>query len=62
MDKIEIKLEPVDNSRLLNLCGPLNNNIKDIEMINSCNKLKQTKSAKNVSNFLSFKKFSFITF
>ena len=31
MDKIEIKLEPVDNSRLLNLCGPLNNNIKDIE-------------------------------
>jgi phosphate starvation-inducible PhoH-like protein len=32
MDKIEIKLEPVDNSRLLNLCGPLNNNIKDIEL------------------------------
>lgn len=31
MDKIEIKLEPVDNNRLLNLCGPLNNNIKDIE-------------------------------
>ena len=31
MDKVEIKLEPVDNRRLLNLCGPLNNNIKDIE-------------------------------
>ena len=32
MDKIEIILEPVDNSRLLNLCGPLNNNIKEIEL------------------------------
>jgi len=31
MDKIEILLEPVDNERLLNLCGPLNNNIKEIE-------------------------------
>ena len=31
MDKIEILLEPADNERLLNLCGPLNNNIKEIE-------------------------------
>ena len=32
MDKISITLEPVDNNRLLNLCGPLNNNIKELEM------------------------------
>ena len=32
MDKIEITLEPEDNNRLLNLCGPLNNNIKEIEL------------------------------
>tara|TARA_B100001996_G_scaffold361882_1_gene328974 strand:+ start:1793 stop:2764 length:972 start_codon:yes stop_codon:yes gene_type:complete len=32
MDKIEITLEPIDNNRLVNLCGPLNNNIKEIEM------------------------------
>lgn len=32
MDKIEITLEPQDNNKLLNLCGPLNNNIKEIEL------------------------------
>ncbi len=32
MDKIEILLEPIDNNRLLSLCGPLNNNIKEIEL------------------------------
>lgn len=32
MDKIEITLEPEDNNRLLNLCGPLNTNIKEIEL------------------------------
>ncbi len=32
MEKIEIKLDPLDNKRLLNLCGPLNNNIKEIEL------------------------------
>ena len=32
MDKISITLEPVDNNRLMNLCGPLNNNIKELEM------------------------------
>ena len=32
MDKLEITLEPIDNNRLINLCGPLNNNIKEIEM------------------------------
>jgi hypothetical protein len=32
MDKVEIKLEPVDNTRLLNLCGPLNNNIKELNL------------------------------
>lgn len=32
MDKVEIKLEPVDNNKLLNLCGPLNNNLKELEL------------------------------
>ena len=32
MDKIEITLEPADNNRLLNLCGPLNNNLKELEL------------------------------
>ena len=32
MDKVEIILEPVDNNRLLNLCGPLNNNLKELEL------------------------------
>tara|TARA_B100000575_G_scaffold292265_1_gene300170 strand:- start:54 stop:1007 length:954 start_codon:yes stop_codon:yes gene_type:complete len=32
MEKISITLDPVDNNRLLSLCGPLNNNIKEIEM------------------------------
>lgn len=32
MDKIKITLEPVDNNRLISLCGPLNTNIKEIEM------------------------------
>ncbi len=31
MEKIQITLEPVDNNRLLNLCGPLNSNLKEIE-------------------------------
>ena len=31
MNKIQLILEPEDNSRLQNLCGPLNNNIKEIE-------------------------------
>ena len=32
MEKISITLDPVDNNRLMNLCGPLNINIKEIEM------------------------------
>ena len=32
MEKIQIILEPVDNNRLLNLCGPLNTNLKEIEL------------------------------
>ena len=32
MDKVEIILEPEDNNRLLNLCGPLNNNLKELEL------------------------------
>ena len=32
MEKISITLDPVDNNRLISLCGPLNNNIKEIEM------------------------------
>jgi len=32
MEKIQITLEPVDNNRLLNLCGPLNTNLKEIEL------------------------------
>ena len=32
MNKVEITLEPADNNRLLNLCGPLNNNIKQLEL------------------------------
>ena len=32
MDKIQITLEPVDNNRLLNLCGPLDTNLKEIEL------------------------------
>lgn len=32
MDKIEITLQPADNNRLINLCGPLNNNIKELEL------------------------------
>ena len=31
MSKIQLILEPEDNNRLQNLCGPLNNNIKEIE-------------------------------
>ena len=31
MSKIQLILEPEDNDRLQNLCGPLNNNIKEIE-------------------------------
>ena len=32
MYKVEITLEPADNNRLLNLCGPLNNNLKQLEL------------------------------
>ncbi len=32
MDKVEVLLEPEDNAKLANLCGPLNNNIKHIEL------------------------------
>tara|TARA_B100001057_G_scaffold208738_1_gene209403 strand:+ start:543 stop:1496 length:954 start_codon:yes stop_codon:yes gene_type:complete len=32
MEKISITLDPVDNNKLMNLCGPLNINIKEIEM------------------------------
>jgi len=32
MEKIQITLEPVDNKRLLNLCGPLDTNLKEIEL------------------------------
>ena len=32
MEKISITLDPVDNNRLISLCGPLNNNLKEIEM------------------------------
>ncbi len=32
MEKIQITLEPLDNNRLLNLCGPLNTNLKEIEL------------------------------
>ena len=32
MEKIQIILEPEDNNRLLNLCGPLNSNLKEIEL------------------------------
>ncbi len=32
MEKIQITLEPVDNKRLLNLCGPLDANLKEIEL------------------------------
>lgn len=32
MDKVEIILEPEDNNKLLNLCGPLNNNLKELEL------------------------------
>ena len=32
MEKIQITLEPVDNNRLLNLCGPLDTNLKEIEL------------------------------
>ena len=32
MEKIQIILEPIDNNRLLNLCGPLNTNLKEIEL------------------------------
>ena len=32
MNKVEIILEPADNTRLQNLCGPLNNNLKELEL------------------------------
>ena len=32
MEKIQITLEPVDNKRLLNLGGPLDTNLKEIEL------------------------------
>ena len=35
MSTIQLTLEPEDNDRLQNLCGPLNNNIKEIEFDHS---------------------------
>ena len=37
MDKIKITLEPVDNNRLISLCGPLNTNIKEIIIATNLN-------------------------
>ena len=31
MEEIQVTLEPQDNNRLSNLCGPLNDNIKILE-------------------------------
>ena len=45
MSKIQLILEPEDNNRLQNLCGPLNNNIKEI--ISLCNGL--IKKINNIS-------------
>ena len=66
MDKIEITLEPEDNNRLLNLCGPLNTNIKEIELrfdveINQRGNLFNFIGNKKYSySFTSYKRFIFI--
>ena len=61
MEKIQIILEPEDNNRLLNLCGPLNSNLKEIELRfdveinqrgNSFNFLGVKKNIDLASNFI----------
>jgi phosphate starvation-inducible PhoH-like protein len=56
MEKIEILLEPIDNNRLLSLCGPLNNNIKEIELRFNV----EINQRGNLFNFLGNKKNIFI--